>query len=330
MISWESVCLMVDHAEGTRFQKEWMKKRFRKIWKTGQLYQALTPLWKYRLCCARLYLKDYSDYSGFEWRDEKGWSAELYFKDFETPGWNGLNVNRLVVMGEQGIGDQVMYASILPKVLERCKEVVYECDQRLHTLLERSLGVHCRPVRESGISADCDAFIPAAELMRMFRRSAADFPKKPFLKPDPERVSEFLAFTGKVGVSWRGRQGSLDPETLPIGVNLQYDGSHPDLIEPGIDLKNDIEGVVALCSVLERIVCVPTSVMHFAGALGKKVDVIEPNLPGETLNQVRWDSPPGPSAWYPNVYVHRSQEWNSERPISSARMTTAKSPSMAS
>lgn len=294
---------MVDHAEGTRFQKEWMKKKFRKVWKTGQLFQALTPLWKYRLCCARMYLRDFSDYSGWEWRDEKGWSADLYFKDFAIPGWDGKPVDKLIVMGEQGLGDQIMWASILPNCTARCKEVVYECDERLHTLLERSLGVVCRPVRESGIS-EGSAFIPAAELMRMFRRSWNDFPRKPFLIPDSKRVEELERFSGKVGLSWKGRQGSIPKASLPEGVNLQYDESGFE--DPGIDLKNDIEGVVALCSVLKEVICVPTSVLHLAGAVGTKVTVIPPQIEGEVLNQLRWECAPGESPFYPNVSTRSS------------------------
>jgi hypothetical protein len=301
---------MVDHAEGTVFQKQWLKKKFRKLWESGQLQQALTPLWKYRLMCARLYLGDYSDYAGWECRDESGWSYDLYWKEFQTPKWGGGFVNRLVVMGEQGLGDQIMYASILPECRIRVKEVVYECDPRLHDLLHRSLGVECRELRTSGISEDGDAYIPAAELMRMFRRSASHFPRRAYLKPSPERTPEFARFSGRVGVSWRGRQGSIDPAGIGTrGVNLQYDAVSEYFEEPGIDLKNDIEGVVALCSVLSKVICVPTSVMHLAGAVGTKVEVIEPDIPGEVLNQLRWDSPPGKSAWYPNVFVYRRNEW---------------------
>lgn len=305
---------MIDHADGTRFQKEWMKKRFRKIWQNGQLQQALTPMWKYRLFCARLYLRDYSDYTGLEWRDESGWSSDLYFKEYQTPKWGGQYVDRLVVMGEQGLGDQVMFASILPECRIRVKEVVYECDPRLHTILERSLGVRCRPIRESGISEDGDAYIPAAELMRMFRRDKSHFPRKPYLKPDTGRVSELGQFREFVGISWKGRQGSVAPESFPEGVNLQYDATHSRFTETGIDLKNDIEGVLALCSVLDKVVCVPTSVMHLAGAIGKRVEVIEPEIKGEVVNQLRWDSPPGESAWYPHVYVYNSlKEWRSSK-----------------
>jgi hypothetical protein len=313
------VALMADMDKSiSPLKRERLKKSFYKVWKTGQLQQVLTPQDRYRLCCARLYLRDYSNYAGWEWRDEAGWSSDLYYKEYETPKWGGGYVNRLVVMGEQGIGDQMMFASILPECRIRVKEVIYECDPRLHELLQRSLGVTCRTIRESGISTDGDAYIPAAELMRMFRRRPGDFPRRAYLKPDPERVLGFARFQGRTGVSWRGRQGFIDPRRIGIGgVNLQYDALDEAFEEPGIDLRNDVEGVVALCAVLDKVVCVPTSVMHFAGAVGAKVEVIEPEVPGEVINQVRWDSPPGDSAWYPKAHVYRSiEEWKAAKPIS--------------
>lgn len=309
-ISWASVSLAVDHAGGSRFKREYLKKKFRKLWQTGFMWQTITPLWRYRLCLARLYLRDFSDYSGWEFRDEAGWSSDLYFKDFAIPGWDGKPVKRLIVMGEQGLGDQIMWASILETCKARCKEVVYECDERLHSLLERSLGVECRPVRESGISDDGDAFIPAAELMRMFRRTWNDFPRKPFLVPDPERVREFDGFKEQTGISWKGRQGSIPPERFPQGVCLQYDATDERFLDPGIDLKNDIEGVVALCSVLSHVICVPTSILHLAGAVGTKVSVIEPEIEGEIFNQLRWECSPGESAFYRDVTTYSNGEWN--------------------
>ena len=93
-------------------------------------------------------------------------------------------------------------------------------------------------------------------------------------------------------------------------VNLQYDGNHEALTDPGIDLKNDIEGVVALCAQLARVVCVPTSIIHIAGAIGAKVEVVPADEENLIRNQLNWSEVPGRSLWYPNVHVYRSMsEW---------------------
>ena len=314
---------MIQKSECSKLQQRMLEKKFRKLWNSGQLEKALTPYWRYNLCRARMYLGDFSNYDGWEWRDEGGWSSDLYWKEFETPKWGGGYVPRLVVMGEQGLGDQIMWASLLPECRVRVKEVIYECDPRLEKIVQRSLGVQTRPIRESGISEDCDAYIPAAELMRMFRRSWNHFPRKPFLKPDPERVKDFERFRGRVGISWKGRQGSL-PIMEDGCVSLQYNEKSERAEDPGIDLKDDIEGVFALCSVLDRVVSVPTSVIHIAGSIGKTVEVLEPEIPGEVDNQIRWECPPGPSPFYPNV---RSQSSNQAKRTSFRYLSTRKSQS---
>jgi hypothetical protein len=290
--------LSISKSGYSRLKTGLLLKQLKKV-DVEKLYRLSPPELRYRLCCARMYLGDFSNYSGWEFRDEGHWSEDLYYKEFKTPKWGGGYVPRLVVMGEQGLGDQIIWASVLPECRVRVKEVIYECDPRLHKIIERSLGVHCRDIRSEGISEDCDAYIPGAELLRMFRTHKSHFPKRPFLKPDQERVAGFERFRGRVGFSWKGRQGSIEiPEKNY--VSLQYDDASEKVEDPQIDLKNDIEGVFALCSVLDSVVTVPTSILHIAGSIGKKVEVIEPKIKGEIENQIRWEVPPV-SFIYPDV-----------------------------
>jgi hypothetical protein len=303
------VDVLCDRASNwSRLEKDLARKKLKKIIKRGDLYR-LAPLIKYRLCCARFYLGDFSDYTGWEWRDENGWSAELFYKRVETPQWGGQYVNRLVVMGEQGLGDQIFFASILPECRVRVKEVIYECDSRLHSIMERSLGVECRDLRSGGVATDCDAFIPAGDLMRMFRRDKAHFPGKAYLVPAPERLAEMEPYKGRVGYAWRGRQGSIDPTLFRGGVSVQY---QEEIDAPHIDVFNDIEGLFALVSVLDRVVTVPQTVHHIAGSLGKKVQIVVPTTLG-VENQIPWDYPLGKLPWYKDATVLCISEFMTEK-----------------
>lgn len=310
-VNWAALNYVVDTADGSMLGKRLMKARFLKaIRKHG--IESLTPEFRYHYCTARLALGDFSDYWGWEFRgykdaDEGGsWAAAMYWDETWLPKWGGGYVDRLLVLGEQGVGDAVFFASILPEAMTRVKTVVYECDDRLHTLLERSLpGLVCDKERPFEERRPGDAYIPAAELMRMFRRDRKHFPGKPYLRPDSARVAEFERFAGRDGVAWDARQGSIDPLKLglPHPVSLQYKTFHSEIEQPPVDLWADIEGIVALCSVLNRVVTVPTSVHHFAGALGKRVEIIRPETDA-ARNQVKWDAMPGPLPWYPNAHVY--------------------------
>jgi hypothetical protein len=323
-INWDALELMIRTTEGTDLQKSLMRRKiFKAIQKNG--IESLAPQFRFHYCSARIALGDYSDYWGWEFRSgtDKGsedWSAHLFWDETWLPKWGGGNINRLLVMGEQGLGDAIFHASMLPECLVRVNEVIFETENRLHGILERSFKrLKCRPEREFedrrrdyGV---IDAFIPAADLMRMFRRHASHFPRKPFLKLDEKRVFEMRGFTGKTAVSWKGRQGSIDPMDFGLEshqmISVQYGESNADIPEPPIDLKNDIEGVLAVLDVSKELITIPTSVHHMAGAIGKKTSIIHPTIHGEE-NQIKWDVTPGPSPFYPNVTVYKDvREWKS-------------------
>jgi len=293
------------------------KKQIRKH-SEGALYQALSPEVKFNLCSMRILQRDFSQWDGWQFRDE--WAAKMRYGIKNIPLWQGEYTESLVVIGEQGIGDEVLWASLLPECRIRVKEVTYACDERLVDIIKRSLGVNTvkrhKDARED-LLGGYTSYIPAADLFPLFRRREGDFPKKPFLKVNPERVKEFERFRGRTGISWQGRHGYINPFDLGIKnpVNLQYDGSEEGIEEPGIDLRNDIEGVYALISVLDKVVTVPTSVMHFAGSIGKRCEVIltERKTELETyyvVDEIDWHVPLGHSPFYPDLFVYKNiSEW---------------------
>ena len=317
----EALNLTVEKSDWSPLEKSIAKRKFRKIVKRNE-FNRLTPLFLYRYCAARLHLGDYSDYTGWEWRSDDGWAAKLLFEKQPLPRWDGGYVEKLCVLGEQGVGDEVFYASLIPECLMRVKEVVYECDERLHKIIERSFPrTKCivRPPETAGSEvweSRSGDFIPAGDLLRIFRRHRSHFPGKSYLKPDPDRVGDFSRYAGRTGVAWRGRQGSLDPLRLGITdpLSVQYGVQEEGIEFPPIDLMNDLESLFALCSVLNKVVTVPQSVQHFAGSIGTKVEIVIPEVKG-IQNQIPWDYssrilPGGKLPWYPDVKVFDSlNEW---------------------
>jgi len=316
--------LAAEESTGTPFARARFKKKLLRDvekWLKTQGKDGLRflkPEWRYTLCCARMYQGDFSDYFGWEYRgwnnpdETAGWAAQLFWTEQWLPKWSGANTNRVLVIGEQGLGDSILFASIIPEVMVRVNEVIYECDSRLHTLLSRSLpGLQCRPERDfEDRRADygkIDAYIPAGDLMRLFRRKREHFPRKPFLRPNQLRLREMEPYRGRVGISWKGRQGSIDPFKLRTdGLSLQYNESYDEIEEPHIDLREDIEGVVSLVSVLKEVITVPTTVYHLSGAAGVKTSIVLPEIDGEKVNQIKWQEHPGVSRFYPNTTVYET------------------------
>ncbi|MCH7685464.1 MAG: tetratricopeptide repeat protein [Planctomycetes bacterium] len=193
---------------------------------------------------------DYSQgWDEYEWR----WKAEVRPRSFEMPVWKGesLENKSILIHAEQGVGDEIMFASCIPELLEQAGECSMECDSRLVSLFERSFPqaqVFSRPINRSGTGQEpspCfDRQIAMGSLPRFLRRSLDSFPEqKRFLIPDEKRLRKWherFAELGnglKVGISWRGgrkpevrrsRSTTLD-QWIPVlrtpgvqFINLQY------------------------------------------------------------------------------------------------------------
>lgn len=150
---------------------------------------------------------------------------------FDAPGgrWGPaaqLAGIHLLAVGEQGIGDQIMFANCLADVaaaLGPAGDLSVAVDPRLVTLVRRSLpAAHVLPLETERlgdrichrVAAPCrpvDLWAPMASLLQSFRRTLGDFPTKPgFLTPDAARVAHWRAWLGSsapsVGISWRSRK----------------------------------------------------------------------------------------------------------------------------
>jgi Flp pilus assembly protein TadD len=134
---------------------------------------------------------------------------------------------RVLVIGEQGLGDEILFANTLPDLLEDIGpdgQLSIAVEPRLIPLFQRSfptatVGRHdtykvdhhtARIVKWASEPDTIDTWTPIASLLRRYRRSVEAFPDRPgFLKADPARVAywrDVVAEAGegaKVGVAWK-------------------------------------------------------------------------------------------------------------------------------
>ena len=142
------------------------------------------------------------------------------------PKWTGENLSgkRVVIWGEQGLGDELMFATCVPDLLEIASPAlcVLVCDQRLAAIFSRSFpDVHIVPLdcqADMGGNFEmpaCDVQIAAGDLPAILRLNDDDFPSVGRrLVPDltqgglwRERLND-LGSDLKVGIAWRG--GTLE------------------------------------------------------------------------------------------------------------------------
>ncbi len=265
------------------------------------------------------------------------------------PQWGGepLAGKTLLVRSEQGIGDEVMFASCLPDLLAAGAQLVLECSVRLVGLFARSFPGARVIARNRSQPPDWSALGPidlqcaAGSLPRWLRRSAADFPGTPYLRADPARVAAWRARLAdgapglRVGLTWTGGL----PGTLRAARSLPLEALEPLLRLPGarfvalelgdcaaavaaarqrtgarIDVwpgvAADPDEAAALVSALDALVSVPTTMAHLAGALGRPLWVL---VPGVGTWRYLWQGERMP--WYGSMRLLRRATGSDTRSV---------------
>ena len=203
------------------------------------------------------------------------------------PRWTGqpLKGKRLVLTYEQALGEQIMFASMVPDLLEAGAELTIEVDARLVALFQRSFPTCTIVPWQSPWHPEVykgDYYCLSGNPGLRIRDHTKKFPTtKAHLKAEKSKYTEKC-----VGISWYspalrfGKSKSIqfsDFEPLLNSdkfkcLNLQYsipapEGSNIVTLE-GLDLTNDMDGVAREISGCEKVVTISNTVAHLAGALG--------------------------------------------------------------
>ena len=300
-------------ADDTNLKKERLLARLPKSLGEGQElfpFHLLPPSIRWNVCRVKL-SRGCWDWLGWELRSDY---AEK-FRRLAPNKWDGKAEGRVYVIGEEGVGDEIMVASCFNE-LPPC---TIECDPRLKGHFERSFPQHVfrERLRDGENREGYDWYIPLMDLLPIYRKSPKDCPGTPYLKPDPERVAYWREtlpvgifqqiHTPTTGIAWISRHGKQRPFFLP-GVSLQY-GEHKSpewLFVPDIDPIADFGDQINLIAALDRVVSGPMSVVHAAGALGIETHVIMPAFgTGDVHNALHWRYECG-LPFYNSAKVHRN------------------------
>jgi tetratricopeptide (TPR) repeat protein len=291
----------------------------------------------------------------FEIRNDQRFRAYVHHMT-KAPLWKGepLDGKRILIAGEQGLGDEFMFANILPDLQDAVGDsgkLEIAVDPRLIALFQRSFpkaevgryddrtlidkdgNKSLRFIPFSVDKGEPDYWAPMGTPLHIYRRALSDFPHKPFLIADPERVAQFRAELEsfgpgpKIGICWRsmmlGAKRAKYYSTLdawaPIldiqgvtFVNLQYGDAARELagkpvkIIDGLDLKNDIDGAAALSAALDLVISAPTAAAACAASVGTEVWFL---TAGRTWPQLGTEEYP----WYRKTKVFspaKFGDWN--------------------
>jgi tetratricopeptide (TPR) repeat protein len=246
---------------------------------------------------------------------------------------------KVAILSEQGVGDEVMFSSILPDLLTDAKTIYYEVDQRLTRLFADAFpdvtfvprGGNRGYVREQVF----DVVLQVGSLGYAYRRGAKLFPRVPYLSADPIRIDKWKAVLAKearqrlkIGISWQGGTDktrrddrSIDLEQLaPLiqnvdryFVSLQYGNVSDELarfnnvgagkaVHCLLDDFNNFDDFAALVMALDLVISVQNTTVHMCGALGKTCWGMIPWRP-----EWRYGTDDHEMIWYSSIALYRQK-----------------------
>ena len=267
--------------------------------------------------------------------------------------YKGEKEGRLLIVAEQGLGDEITFASIIKELKKTSLVITLQCDERLAVLFKRSFGESIE-IRNRGQEMNVDSqdyWIYAGDLMQYFRKRIEDFQNSSmgYLEVDRERtdgIRRYLENEAKgnriIGISWKSKTkrhlnrrnsyrlieliGTF--KNMPITyVNLQYGDVKEeieecrkkgfDIIEyTAVDNMNDIDGLASLCKACDEVVTMPNVTVGLTGAIGVKTHLIVP-YGGPRW---RWGDEGKVGHVFDSVYVYRQQSVKENKEIQLAKI----------
>ena len=179
--------------------------------------------WNRSLCYLEMgdYAKGFPEYN---WGKRAQVRMVRQYAQHQLPEWDGSPGKTVIVYGEQGIGDEIMFASLLPEMIRDCKQVIFDCHKKLHRLFCNSFpDIDIYPTREDEKIMwpvlpngqpryQVDGIIAIGDVPKFYRKSLEDFPGKPYIKPTMEASlrwaekfnTEFGDGKPVIGINWIG------------------------------------------------------------------------------------------------------------------------------
>jgi hypothetical protein len=131
--------------------------------------------------------------------------------------WDGSKGKTVVVYEEQGIGDAISFASMLPDAIKDCKHVIVDCSPKLAGLFRRSFPQATVYGSMNGAGEDwrgkheIGASISIGGLGKLYRPTPESCPGTPYLVADEQRALMWKAWFDLqrdkgpvIGLGWSG------------------------------------------------------------------------------------------------------------------------------
>ena len=270
-----------------------------------------------------------------EWRLA---SNPVLQRRFDKPLWLGdapIKGKTVLLHAEQGLGDTIQFCRYAPMLAERGARVVLEVQRPLAELM-RTLGGAIEVVPRGEPLPAFDLHCPLLSLPLAFKTDAATIPAQaPYLRAPAGAVdwhSRLGTKRPRIGLVWSGNPGHkrdaarsipfyalmplLDLDATFVSLQKDVRASDATVLKPSgkvIDVAESLTSfaeTASLIAALDLVISVDTSVAHLAGALGKPLWLLLPQVPDWRWLMNRDDSP-----WYTTARLFRQDDKRAWGPV---------------
>lgn len=303
---------------------------------------SLNPSFQYSLGFVELAKNNYED--GFAMVESRYLLPEAYrymrAELLARPRLQGESIQekRLLIHGEQGLGDMIQTARFFCDCLRMAGQVIVECPPESIALLEHNFpAIHFVPLNsDKAISISFDVWVGTLSLPYVFKvRHDSIVGRSGYLTVPPDHARYWRKSVGewgragavKIGVAWSGFPGHRAdhrrsipwhlfrplleeyPDVDFFAVQIKVPADLPANLHDCTEEMATLSDTVALINEMDLIISVDTSVVHLAGAIGKETWMMLPyryewrwGLEGEWnpwYDSVKVIRQPSPGAWAP-------------------------------
>jgi tetratricopeptide (TPR) repeat protein len=266
-----------------------------------------------------------------------GWSDNLERDSMElvktrvdrTPFPEDLHGRRILILSDQGLGDEIFFLRFAGALKERGATTLYRASERISAMIARaSIVDHVVDLAPPPIEPSVTVSVgDLPYLLNM--SSAAEIPPSLVLPPLPEaqaKMAERLRALGPgpyVGVTWRaGTKDGLFKEVpreafaetlkhvpgnlvalqrLPLDGEVEAFGVKAGRpVHDLTDLNDSLEDMLAALALIDEYVCVSNTNLHLRAGTGRTCRVLMPSPP-----EFRWMAEGRESPWFPGSNIYR-------------------------
>lgn len=260
---------------------------------------------------------------------EARWSVEGATLQHSAPLWLGeepIEGKRVLVEGEQGLGDAFLFARFVPELGRRGAEVIVRERVSVQGILQSLPGAPPL-LSKATLPPPHDLVVPMGSLPLALAITTETLPNAPYLFAEPDRVARWrgrlsAARRKRVGIAWEGNGGDrrvrrrelphdalarlLGADADLFSLQMEAGAAGPLLEQHGVphfgeDVR-DFRELAALIACMDLVISVGINVAHLAGAMGAPVWVMLPR-PCDW----RWMRAGAATPWYPSARLFRQR-----------------------